>query len=109
MSIRDLRRLLGDIEDTHELVLGGPGCAVPPGGTGELRAAWAAARAEANRAYEAWRACRGVAAYSIYRAAQDRVDAAQDALAMAGEVAAGARTNVTKTTPGLNRRPGEAE
>jgi hypothetical protein len=42
---------------------------------------WAASRAEANLAYDAWSQAPGAVAYSAYRAAEDRADAAQDALA----------------------------
>jgi hypothetical protein len=42
---------------------------------------WAASRAEANLAYDAWTATPGAVAYGVYRAAEDRADAAQDALA----------------------------
>ena len=41
----------------------------------------ACARAEANLALDAWRAAPGREAYTAYRAAEDRADAAQDALA----------------------------
>jgi hypothetical protein len=47
---------------------------------GERFAMWSAARAEANLAYEAWCRSPGIAAYAVYRAAEDRADAAQDAL-----------------------------
>jgi hypothetical protein len=47
----------------------------------ELFAVWSAACAEANIAYDAWRDEPGPASYAAYRAAQDREDAAQDALA----------------------------
>lgn len=43
----------------------------------ELFALWSAARAEANLAYEAWCAEPGRIAYSVYRAAEDRADAAE--------------------------------
>ena len=46
----------------------------------ELYAIWSAARAEANLAYDAWRGSPDREAYLIYRAAEDRADAAQDAL-----------------------------
>jgi hypothetical protein len=46
----------------------------------ELFALWSAARAEANLAYDAWRASPGAEAYAIYRAAEDRADAAEEAL-----------------------------
>jgi hypothetical protein len=48
----------------------------------ELFALWSAARAEANVAYDAWCARPGDAdAYVVYRAAEDRADAAEAALA----------------------------
>ena len=47
----------------------------------ELYVLWSVARAEANIAYDAWRAAPGADAYTSYRAAEDRADAAQDALA----------------------------
>lgn len=42
---------------------------------------WSAARAEANLAYDAWCDSRTVDAYVVYRAAEDRADAAELALA----------------------------
>ena len=42
---------------------------------------WSAARAEANLAYEAWCASPGPIAYTVYRAAEDRADAAETELA----------------------------
>jgi hypothetical protein len=47
----------------------------------ELFAIWSAARAEANLAYQAWCEVGGRAAYAVYRAAEDRSDAAEQALA----------------------------
>lgn len=48
----------------------------------EAYAIWSVARAEANLAYDVWRSSPGsLEAYAIYRAAEDRADAAQDALA----------------------------
>jgi hypothetical protein len=41
---------------------------------------WSAARAEANLALDAWRAWPGREAYLVYRAAEDRADAAEQAL-----------------------------
>jgi hypothetical protein len=41
---------------------------------------WSAARAEANLAYEAWCDAPGSDAYVVYRAAEDRADAAERAL-----------------------------
>ena len=42
---------------------------------------WSAARAEANDAYDAWCDTPGCDAYSVYRAAEDRADAAETELA----------------------------
>jgi hypothetical protein len=44
-------------------------------------AIWGAARAEANLAYRAWCDVSGSVAYAVYRAAEDRADAAEQALA----------------------------
>ena len=46
----------------------------------EHLAIWGAARAEANLAYEAWCALPGLDSYAVYRAAEDRADAAEQAL-----------------------------
>jgi hypothetical protein len=43
-------------------------------------ASWRVARAEARSAYDAWRRQGGAAAYAAYRAAEDRADAALEAL-----------------------------
>jgi hypothetical protein len=48
--------------------------------TSESFAIWSAARAEANLALDAWRASPGRDAYMVYRAAEDRADAAEAAL-----------------------------
>jgi len=42
---------------------------------------WSVARAEANLAYEDWCAAPGADAYAVYRAAEDRADAAEAELA----------------------------
>jgi hypothetical protein len=47
----------------------------------ELAFAWRVAQDEAVAAYHAWREAPGQAAYAVYRAAQDRADQAQDAMA----------------------------
>ena len=52
----------------------------------ELFTIWSAARAEANLAYEAWCDVPGADAYSVYRAAEDRADAAEQALADVGSL-----------------------
>jgi hypothetical protein len=49
----------------------------------ELFTVWSAARAEANLAYQAWCETPGSSAYVVYRAAEDRADAAEHALAAA--------------------------
>jgi hypothetical protein len=49
---------------------------------------WSAARAEANLAYAAWCASPGSEAYAVYRAAEDRADAAEDALLASPALAA---------------------
>lgn len=68
------------MRDVGELVFSGE----PPAGASIvdcLRVAWHEARSEAHCAYELWHAERGADAYIVYRAAQDRADAAQDAFA----------------------------
>jgi len=47
----------------------------------ELWVLWSCARAEANMALDDWRDFPGRESYAAYRAAEDRADAAQDALA----------------------------
>jgi hypothetical protein len=47
----------------------------------ELFVVWSAARAEANMAYDAWCDAPGRMTYAVYRAAEDRADAAEAALA----------------------------
>jgi hypothetical protein len=49
-------------------------------GRDELFVLWSAARAEANIAYDGWCAEPGRDAYLVYRAAEDRADAAELAL-----------------------------
>ncbi len=51
---------------------------------GELFALWSVAQAEANLAYDAWSAVPGAEAYAAFLAADDRANAAQDALAAFG-------------------------
>jgi hypothetical protein len=53
----------------------------------ELFTIWSAARAEANLAYTAWCDSRGAEAYTVYRAAEDRADAAEEALVLAARPA----------------------
>jgi hypothetical protein len=84
MSQRDLQDLLERIEDTREIVLG-PTVHDHPreDPLGDLHAVWVDARHVARQAYEHWRAHPGAEAYAVYRAAADRADAAEDALAHA--------------------------
>ena len=50
----------------------------------ELFVLWSAARAEANMAYDAWCEAPGRMTYAVYRAAEDRADAAEMALSHTG-------------------------
>jgi hypothetical protein len=74
MTARQLHDLLEEIPDTRELVVASP----EPDG---LLAAWRAAHGDASRALTRWRASSGCEAFAAYRAAADRADAAQEALA----------------------------
>jgi hypothetical protein len=49
----------------------------------ELFVVWSVARADANLAYDAWCDVPGAEAYWVYRAAEDRADAAESALVRA--------------------------
>jgi hypothetical protein len=53
----------------------------------ELFVLWSAARAEANLAYEDWCTHPGGDAYVVYRAAEDRADAAEERLALTASLA----------------------
>ena len=77
MSTRLLLELLDDLADTGEIVIRPQS----PAAADELLEAWRDARAEANAALEDWRLLRTAASFAAYRAAEDRADAAQDALA----------------------------
>ena len=83
MTTRELRQLLEDVEDTREIVLADRAATTEAREVAELQTVWSAARAEANLAYDAWRATGGHSAYATYRAAEDRADAAEDTLAAA--------------------------
>jgi hypothetical protein len=81
MSAHELKALLDDVADTRELVL-----RREPAAGASWNAhydAWSDAHEEAEEAYGQWRLRGGAMRYSAYRAAQDREDAAQDALARA--------------------------
>lgn len=78
MSTRELKTLLDDVPDTLELVL--RGSRLEPEWS-PVVAAWREAHEEAACALRAWTGAPGDrGAYAAYRAAQDREDAAQDAL-----------------------------
>jgi hypothetical protein len=78
MSLGELRALLDQVADTRELVLRRE--TASGSAWSEAYAAWSDAREEAADAYRSWRRDGGPEAYAIFRAAQDREDAAQDAL-----------------------------
>ena len=78
MTPKPLLKRLTELSSNGEVVL------TPDAGAGDstaLLARWAIATAEANDAYENWQGERNLEAYALYRAAADRADAAQDALA----------------------------
>jgi hypothetical protein len=79
MSAHDLKILLDQVADTRELVLRRSASLGPAWNA--LYDAWSDAHEEAEEAYWSWRLRGGAHAYAVYRAAQDREDAAQDALA----------------------------
>ena len=75
MRVDELRYLLDGVPDTRELVIRRAATWAPE------HDAWRDAHEDAAAAYGAWRRDRTPASYATYRAAQDREDAAQDALA----------------------------
>ena len=79
MTPKDIKELLEHVDDTRELVLS-PASGCDAQASTELFAVWCAARAEANEAFAAWRRRPGREAYAVYRAAEDRADAAEEAL-----------------------------
>ena len=81
MSTTELRALLDQVADTRELVLRRAAALGPA--FDAVHDAWSDAHEEAEAAYGtvAAHARRGDD-YAVYRAAQDREDAAQDALAL---------------------------
>ncbi len=82
MSVNELKVLLDQVADTRELVLRRAASLGPA--FNAVYDAWSDAHEEAEGAYIAWRAGGRRDEYAVYRAAQDREDAAQDALASAG-------------------------
>jgi len=77
MSGNELKVLLDQVPDTRELVLRRTARWEPE------HEAWSDACEDAAAAYAVWRATCSAESYAAYRAAQDREDAAQDALAAA--------------------------
>jgi hypothetical protein len=75
MSTHDLKQLLDQVADTREIVLR------RPRSWSADYDAWGDARDAAHEAYRLWLAAHSGEAYAVYRAAQDREDAAQDTLA----------------------------
>jgi hypothetical protein len=75
VSIRELKTLLDQVADTREIVLRRPRT------WSADYDAWGDARDEAVHAYVSWLAAPTAESYAVYRAAQDREDAAQDTLA----------------------------
>jgi hypothetical protein len=71
--------LLDEIPDTGEIVI-----VTSPREEDELLLAWRGARDEANAALADWRCRRSRESFASFRAAEDRADAAQDALAVRG-------------------------
>lgn len=75
MSLRELKVLLDQVPDTRELILRREPA------WDALYDAWSDAHEDAEGAWRTWRSGGGREAYSAYRAAADREDAAQDAVA----------------------------
>jgi hypothetical protein len=79
MSSTELKALLDQVADTRELILRRAASLGPA--FNAVYDAWSDAHEEAEHAYVAWRGSGSRNDYAVYRAAQDREDAAQDALA----------------------------
>lgn len=77
MTVHQLHEMLGDLDDTRELVIEAPD---HDDHDDPLVLAWRSAARRAARALNAWRKSGGAEAYALYRAAADQADAAQDAL-----------------------------
>ena len=77
MTAHQLHEMLGDLDDTRELVLESHG---DDDHADPLLLAWRTAARRADRALAAWRRRGGGEAYATYRALADQADAAQDAL-----------------------------
>jgi hypothetical protein len=81
MSSRELKVLLDEVPDTRELVLRRQASRGPAWTA--VYDAWSDAHEETEGAWRTWRSGGGGEAYAAYRAAADREDAAQDAVAAA--------------------------
>jgi hypothetical protein len=81
MSLDDLKLLLDQVPDTRELILRREASRGPAWNA--LYDAWSDAHEECESAWLTWRSGGGREAYLSYRAAADREDAAQDAVASA--------------------------
>ena len=77
MPPRQPLHLLDEIPDTGEIVI-----VASPQAEDELLLAWRAAHLEADAALAEWRLRHTREAFAAFRAAEDRADAAQDALAL---------------------------
>ena len=82
MSTTELRALLDQVADTRELILRRAASLGPA--FNAIYDAWSDAHEEAEHAYIAWGRSGDAEDYTVYRAAQDREDAAQDTLAATG-------------------------
>jgi acyl-CoA reductase-like NAD-dependent aldehyde dehydrogenase len=78
---KSLREFLSELDGGESFVLA-PEC------SDALRASWQEAAEEARLAYAHWRSTKTLETYALYRAAADRADAAQDALAASQRLAA---------------------
>jgi hypothetical protein len=83
----ELRELLGVVEEGPRPLRARRTPRRPALETDELFVVWSAARAEANLAYDDWCSAPGVDRYLVYRAAEDRADAAEAALARSRTIA----------------------
>jgi hypothetical protein len=84
MSTTELRALLDQVADTRELVLRHAASLGPA--FNAVYDAWSDAHEEAQDAYDRWLTTKSGDDYAVYRAAQDREDAAQDALSVSPQL-----------------------
>lgn len=78
MTVNQLHEMLGDLDDTRELILDGPDG--DDDHADPLVLAWRSAARRAAEALDDWRRRGGADAYATYRALADQADAAQDTL-----------------------------